>query len=151
LTTNNIVVLNKKPSEEFLGLVDRLTSAMINTVKQNRLNKQLTQKIIEKAEEEELPSKMVRELIENALKSKGISDRTIRRYIPPKLKNQNMIRAKKDSHLRISPPTTKHDGDWKDIHLRSIDILELRNWCNQQLGIKRKTVRGFIDDQLYMP
>jgi len=144
----NIVILNKKPSEELQNLINSFAYTSLQRA-------EIVEKIIIKAEEENIKPEEVGQMIKNALRKQGLSESTINRAVPDDFKNKKMqaIRSKrkpKVQKLKDIPPPLHHDEDWKDIHLRSIDILELRNWCNQQLGIKRKTVRGFIDDQLYM-
>lgn len=52
-------------------------------------------RIIEQAKKEEIPNEQLRKLIEKEFKLLGISDRTLRKSLPPELKNQNMIRVQK--------------------------------------------------------
>ena len=56
------------------------------------------QQILDQARKEGVPNEQLRKLIEEAFKRAGLSDRTIRKALPPELKNQNMIRKqpKKD-------------------------------------------------------
>lgn len=77
-----------------IELVEKYAGAMISTAKQHKINKELTQKMLEKGKSEGLSDKTIKKLIEEALKRRGLADRTIRKLTPKPLKNQNMIRSR---------------------------------------------------------
>lgn len=148
----NIVIIDKKPSEELQKLVKSFAYTTLERA-------DIVEKIIIKANEEDIKPQQIGEMIKDILRKKGISESTIARSIPDDFKNKKMqaIRSKRKRsvakteqlHQDVASPLGETIIDWKDIHLKSINIMELRNWCNTQIHNKRTTVRGYIDDSLY--
>ena len=77
----------KKPSKEFLAMVDEWADSYVKT-------SELPSKIIELGKKEQLPDDIVRREIESALRVRHVSERRIRQLIPQELKKLQMVREK---------------------------------------------------------
>lgn len=78
----------KNPSETLINLVEQFSSLEFS-------RGELIQKIVERAKLENIDPIVVRKMIEDKLRSRGLSDATIRRALPQELKHTQMIREQK--------------------------------------------------------
>src|SRR5262245_56279227 len=76
---------NKKPSIAFLQLIDEWADSFIKA-------RELPTRILDEGKNEGLPPFVIHDLIVRALKKRGLSDRTILKYLPIELKDKSKIR-----------------------------------------------------------
>jgi hypothetical protein len=103
---------DKKPSKEFLALVDEWANSYIKT-------KELPNKIIELAKKEGLSHAVVRAEIEAALRVRQVSERYIAQLMPSELKDPVKVSAAKSAATRTIIPKQnnteeeyKHPEEW---------------------------------------
>ncbi len=87
--TMSIQLKYKKPSAKLMMLINDLSGQYKSyTIKSS----DLIREILEQSDKEQIPKEQLRGLVEKSFKQAGLSISTMRRVLPPELKNKNMVR-----------------------------------------------------------
>jgi len=111
---DNVQSKNLNASEELKNLIEQWANTYMKS-------SELVNKILEKAKEEDVSTLILRDLIEYALRKRGLSESRIRRLVPPELRDTNKIRL---AAKNFTNEDKKDLGVVTDIGRKNIDIVE---------------------------
>lgn len=121
-------------SEELLGMIDQWVTTMMSSA-------QLAQDIMKKAESEGLGVLQVRDLVFEAFKKRGLSDRSAYRNLPFELKNIRRVEGSRQGML-------KHYENNNTVIVEKDDLLEDEPVNNTVILSKLETELAGMREQL---